>query len=255
LIATTMYLLLVLLCLLLSALANTEIRNFEATEDRIDEIAFLSLKFKELDWKGLDANASERDFHVVPAKLGTALDQICETSSDASESISSRRCAHESWVRLELDDKAWSTFTRFTLRVSWPAFYSTDFDLKIFSASELLQSFASDPLIPRPESWAAGPSRTTRRMYARIRLVDTGVRNPSHPLLDAVSDTVPFIVKLEPLHLGVLPESVIPTILAILLVAGASALFVVPKILSAFERIGLKAAEELSSEKSAKKTQ
>lgn len=86
-------------------------------------------------------------------------------------------------------------------------------------------------------------------------MVDTGVRNPSHPSLDMATSKVPFTVKLEPLHLGVLPASVIPTLLAILLVAGVSFVIVVPKILHAFERIGSKAAEELASNVNLKKTQ
>lgn len=59
-------------------------------------------------------------------------------------------------------------------------------------------------------------STTTRRQYARIRLVDTGVRTPSlHPSHSATTSfpaAVPFVVTLEPLYLGVLPASVVPVL-------------------------------------------
>lgn len=58
----------------------------------------------------------------------------------------------------------------------------------------------------------------THRKYARIQLVHTGVLTPpANDTLDAiVRHKVPFILNLEPLHLGVIPESVIPVIGAIL---------------------------------------
>lgn len=108
----------------LCALANTEIRNFEVKTEDIDELGWLSLKFKGLDRQWLDANASERDFQIVPAPLGVPLDQVCRRSSEELESRLSRRCEHETWVRLDLDDKAWTSFSKFTLRLSWPAFVS-----------------------------------------------------------------------------------------------------------------------------------
>lgn len=108
----------------LSVLANTEIRNFEAKTEDIDELGWLSLKFKGLDRQWLDANVSERDFHIAPAPLGTPLDQVCRRSSEEIQSRLSRRCEHETWIRLDLEDKAWSSFSKFTLRLSWPAFVS-----------------------------------------------------------------------------------------------------------------------------------
>ncbi|KLO06306.1 hypothetical protein SCHPADRAFT_693900 [Schizopora paradoxa] len=249
--------LLITLSLLLSALANTEIRNFDAIREDVDELGWLSLKFKELDWTGLDANTSESSFHVVSAPLGTPLSEVCQKiRGEETDSRSSRRCEHEVWIRLDLDDDAWSSFSKFTLRLSWPAFHSTDFDVEIFSSSEVLQLLgSSDSTIPRPDSWKSGSTRSTRKMFSRIRLVNTGVRNPSNPPVDNSSTKVPFTVKLEPLHFGVLPESVIPTIFAILLVSGTSFLFLVPRVLGAFECISSKAAEELSGGVDPKKTQ
>jgi hypothetical protein len=55
-------------------------------------------------------------------------------------------------------------------------------------------------------------SHTTRRKYARIRLSFAGVLTPP---ASSVVDDVPFILALEPLYFGVLPQSVIPTICAI----------------------------------------
>ena len=79
--------------------------------------------------------------------------------------------------------------------------------------------------------------RKTRRKYARIQMVHTGVLTP--PLnftfnffnfnstttaqsmtndTDTSRYTVPFIIILEPLHLGVLPSSVVPVLFAILVI-------------------------------------
>lgn len=69
----------------------------------------------------------------------------------------------------------------------------------------------------------------SRRMYAQVRLVNGGVRTPTFDSLATLyEDIVPFIVILEPLYLGVLPASVLPTVLLLTLVVACSALFVVP---------------------------
>jgi hypothetical protein len=64
----------------------------------------------------------------------------------------------------------------------------------------------------------------TRRKYARIQFIHSGVLTPtSEPLNDVSRYQLPIVVTLEPLHLGVLPSSVIPVLIAILvtIVCGA----------------------------------
>jgi len=65
---------------------------------------------------------------------------------------------------------------------------------------------------------ASSQSRT-RNKYARIQLAHTGVLTPfkNNPLANGSRYDVSFILKLEPLHFGVLPESVIPIICSILI--------------------------------------
>jgi hypothetical protein len=62
---------------------------------------------------------------------------------------------------------------------------------------------------------------TVRRKFARIQLVNTGVLNPQSELAKSGQDPtrlpepVPIIVRLEPLVFGIIPQSVIPTIFAL----------------------------------------
>ena len=65
-------------------------------------------------------------------------------------------------------------------------------------------------------------------MYARIRVVSPGVLTPSHAQRFRTPDPVLFMVAVEPLHFGVLPGSVVPTIFAIISVAAVAGAFVVP---------------------------
>lgn len=65
---------------------------------------------------------------------------------------------------------------------------------------------AASPLNP-----AGNQPVTTRRQYARIRVVDSSIRTPLSSSNDS-STPVPFTVKLEPLSLDVLPVSIVPTL-------------------------------------------
>lgn len=63
----------------------------------------------------------------------------------------------------------------------------------------------------------------TRRKYARIQMVHTGVLNPainnnstSSSFNETLRYNVPFVIILEPLHFGVLPSSVVSVVLTIL---------------------------------------
>ena len=67
-------------------------------------------------------------------------------------------------------------------------------------------------------------------MYARVRVVDAGVRTPTaddsheHATLEPIS----FIIVLEPLYFGVLPASVLPTVTFLAVVIIIAAYWVVP---------------------------
>ncbi|TFY77851.1 hypothetical protein EWM64_g6160 [Hericium alpestre] len=77
-------------------------------------------------------------------------------------------------------------------------------------------------------STASGPAPSadlketaTRRQYARIRLVDTGVRAPA---AHTAAPPVPFVLLLEPLYFGVLPASTAPLLALLLPVTGTAAI-------------------------------
>ena len=106
--------------------------------------------------------------------------------------------------------------------------YPTDFYIEVFSsnaarliltrnATHLLDNGTTDNL-----------STKTRRRYARIRLLDTGVREPSKPAV--ITDPTPFIVILEPLYFGFLPASVSPVLLFMTPICCFSLLLIIPRV-------------------------
>jgi hypothetical protein len=70
----------------------------------------------------------------------------------------------------------------------------------------------------------------TRIKYARVRVVDTGVRAPTAEykallLQGPIKPTpVPFMLILEPLYFGIIPATVVPTIGLLVVVAIAAGL-------------------------------
>ena len=68
-------------------------------------------------------------------------------------------------------------------------------------------------------------------MYARIRVVDTGVLTPTRENIQSTPTPppVPFMLIVEPLYLGVIPESVLPT-LKLLVPVVVIALLLVPYV-------------------------
>lgn len=71
-------------------------------------------------------------------------------------------------------------------------------------------------------------SSETRLQYARIRLVDTGVR-PA-PFAHTAAPAVPFTIILEPLFFGILPASVAPTLCFLLPIVIVAWAVVVPRV-------------------------
>ena len=102
--------------------------------------------------------------------------------------------------------------------------YPADFSIQILSPAELKTRLDLNSTALHPDS--ASPQ--TRLKYARIRLVDTGIRAPSSG--SAPNPPVPFIVRLEPLYLGILPASVLPVLLFLLPVVAFAALVMAPRI-------------------------
>ena len=60
---------------------------------------------------------SEKLVEVQPAPVDTPLQDVCDPVTASSLG----KCPHELWLLLGLDDPAWSSYSKFTLRVSSPA--------------------------------------------------------------------------------------------------------------------------------------
>lgn len=68
----------------------------------------------------LSSAAPEMAWEGLPAPLHTKCEGRCMIwDADSSE--------HEKWAVLDLDSSGWASFSKFTLRISWPAFVSTWF--------------------------------------------------------------------------------------------------------------------------------
>jgi hypothetical protein len=129
--------------------------------------------------------------------------------------------------------------------------FPTEFSIEIFDPETL-----SLKLSTLNGSRVSRASRDvfTRRKYARIRLVDTGVltpdrngQEPSPPALPA-PPPVPFNLILEPLYLGVIPATVLPTILFLLPLTVLSSL-AVPRVYAYLSTIAEKARREMQLKK------
>ncbi|KAL5536054.1 hypothetical protein ACEPAF_4159 [Sanghuangporus sanghuang] len=217
------------------ATGNTEIRNFEARtskhglqDSNLSQVTFLrSIIRSQLhaELHKLNVTRNEQSFRVVPAPLGTSLQSVCESQSG----VPGQRCPNELWLEVDLSSQEWLYYDRFTIRLSWPAFYPTDFDIQLLYPEDLMaymysrfgvrgRHFEENNILS--ENNAPDTSRT---IFVRVRLVDTGVRPPFRSKPDKLPnpdrtdqsafDTVPFNVIVEPLILGVLPATVVPTII------------------------------------------
>ncbi len=82
-----------------------------------------------------------------------------------------------------------------------------------------MKIFEPGDLPPTREGQPKRSNMRTRRKYARIQVIHSGVVTPtSEHMKDSLRYQAPVVVTLEPLHLGALPGSVIPVLIAILLV-------------------------------------
>ncbi|KAJ3739779.1 hypothetical protein DFH05DRAFT_1406710 [Lentinula detonsa] len=207
-------------------LANTEIVNFEASEQRGAHVAGAH------DWHVLSPGANEKPFTVLPAPLGTRMNSVCSAPQDLLSKTPD--CAHEVWIKLDLDYANWKPYTKFTLRISWPGSSPADFGINILNPEATSSRFTGTPMTP---------PALTRVKFARIRVLDTGVISP----LSGVTEVrpVPFIVTLEPLYLGVIPASIIPFLWTLLPVLVISA-FLVPYANAYLQSVAADAKREIA---------
>ncbi|KAH7924473.1 hypothetical protein BV22DRAFT_1066690 [Leucogyrophana mollusca] len=211
--------------------ANTEIINLVASEE--NKVVLPSVPVG--NWPTLHYAHNELRWAIHPAPLDTNLSQLCESDAHpASPESSPFLCPHELWVALDLDDQNWRAYSKFTLRLSWPASSPADFLIEIHT----------------PESLSTRLSTTTRQKYARIRVVDAGVLTPGPHLKspEFAVEPVPFILILEQLYLGILPASLLPTVcfLVPVLLAAAMTVPYITRYLDGFVR---QAREELGQSK------
>ncbi|KAF8971799.1 hypothetical protein BDZ97DRAFT_1650826 [Flammula alnicola] len=158
----------------------------------------------------LRPGSSTLQWNVTSAPVGSVLARsICPTL--AQWQPRSHICPHELWIVLDLDEDEWNNFSKFTLRLSWPAYHPTDISIKIYDPASLAV-FSKQPRSTQPQK--------TRRKYARIQLVHTGVvaETTGSVFKDDSRYVVSIFAVLEPLYFGVLPKSVISVVITIMMV-------------------------------------
>ncbi|KAG2035667.1 hypothetical protein BDR03DRAFT_1093014 [Suillus americanus] len=237
---------LIVLFICQEVIANTEIINFLAAEERNVDFSSTTVD----SWPILNYQNNQGHWNVDPALLDTPLQQVCE-SETGTDSANPFSCLHELWITLDLDDENWMSYSKFTLRLSWPASSPADFLLEIYSPQAILtrlsrlprQSAIDGASITPPHLSRTGLS-TTRLKYARIRVVDTGVRTPTPDLPASAVHAIPFILVLEQLYFGVLPASLVPTVCFLIPVLSCAAL-ATPWILSYLDHFIKQARQEL----------
>ncbi|EKM81725.1 hypothetical protein AGABI1DRAFT_126087 [Agaricus bisporus var. burnettii JB137-S8] len=163
------------------------------------------------DWIQMDSSHNKIPLNITPVLDAT------EVSPDSGL-----------WLTLKLDDPNWTSYTKFTLRVSWPPSHPCDFFLKI-----------TDPLYVAPQLLRNRPLHSTYRKYVHLYAINTGVPTPSPTGEDMTwlrREPVSITLVLEPLLLGVLPQSLVPVIIALLLVI-VLALVLLPPVKRYFNEI------------------
>lgn len=98
----------------------------------------------------------------------------------------------------------------------------------------------------------------TRTKYARVRVVDIGIRTPTAEykallLQGPIKPTpVPFMLILEPLYFGILPATLLPTVGLLILVATVAGL-AVPTVNRYLQAIAAQVREEIRDASGASK--
>ncbi|KAI0640211.1 hypothetical protein C8Q77DRAFT_1186259 [Trametes polyzona] len=199
------------------ALANTEIVNFQASLSPNTAVAQAS------EWPVVDSTSSTLHLRVLPAPLDTPATRICEPSAKHP----AQPCPHETWLNIDLDDDLWSTYSVFTLRISWPASNPARFYIDMYSPDTLRGVLDDTKHTPTPHTTEGA---YTRRKYARIRLVDEGVLTPTTANGNRTVEPVSFLVTVEPMYLGVVPASLLPTILFLVGLLSVAGFVAFPRI-------------------------
>jgi hypothetical protein len=105
--------------------------------------------------------------------------------------------------------------------------YPAEFSLKVFSPEELASFVNEHRQKPHPGA-RLDPTDETYYVYARILAKSRGIRPPTSSLPNSKPLEVPANVIYEPLLLGVLPLSLLPTVVLIVVLAIAAAFCVRP---------------------------
>lgn len=163
------------------------------------------------------------------------------------------------WLTLDLDDPGWSSYHKFTLRASWSAAVSLEFSFQglFFTQHNTLQHPCDihfkifDPLHVASQLLRNRQLHPTRKKYVHVYAINTGVPTPSSTGKDMTwlrHEPVPITVVLEPLLLGVVPQSVVPVIFVLLAAIGVT-LVLLPYVQSNFGHLVDKVQREITHAK------
>ncbi|KAI0354756.1 hypothetical protein OH77DRAFT_489360 [Trametes cingulata] len=195
--------------------ANTEIVNFDASPSAG------ALFPQTSNWPVLNPSNPQILLQVLPAPVDTSITSVCEPSNPGI-------CHHETWLSLDLDQEPWLSYSKFTCRISWPASHPAEFFIDLYTPSSLASVLSGSDRVY--STHPAGDNTLTRRKYARIRLISQAVFTPSPATRNRTVEPVPFMVIVEPLYLGVIPASLVPTLATLLALVAVTAFFVLPRI-------------------------
>ncbi|KAJ7597884.1 hypothetical protein C8J56DRAFT_771609 [Mycena floridula] len=202
---------------------DTEIVNFDAST--VGNLQFVA----SLDWPVISAEAPEIRLSFSPAHLNTPINEVCQSSKGSDT------CPNELWVVLDVDQSNWTSYKKFTLRLSWAASFPSVFSLEVVNAED------AAALLSESQTSTTSVSRIK---YARIRAANAGVRPGSINDVDIEPVPVPFILTLEPLYFGFLPSSVLPILLFLLPLIAVST-FSVTYVQRRVQILALKAQKEI----------
>ncbi|KAK7063826.1 hypothetical protein R3P38DRAFT_3416349 [Favolaschia claudopus] len=262
--------------------ANTEILNFAATP-RAD-----ARRLHEQAWPPT-LPLSTTSHHTIHkrAPYGTPLDAVCAATKPPPESLNTNggSCPHELWFLLDFDlpSQRYSNWhlDRWTLRISWPASTPTHFTLDVLDPLDAAAALNIPFQVEVEATEKKIETQTkTKRKYARIRAVDAGVRTPgprwrpdfwylleklwtscldqgarskenAHQDQDGEDEEkVEFVITLERLWLGAVPETVMPFLgVAVLVMGGLVWGGVVNSVVSGVEGLVEDAKREVKGEK------
>lgn len=122
--------------------------------------------------------------------------------------------------------------------------FPSDFSIQIYNPESLATHFGS------AQSSDTSSIAMTRTKYARVRVVDVGIRTPTAEykallLQGPIKPTpVPFMLILEPLYFGILPATLVPTVGLLVLVAIMAGL-AFPTVNRYIQDIAAQAREEI----------